>query len=129
MTADHATLLESFRRDASFISSGFLIRRNRGRRKRIYRLLFETSYRHCPKLKRCLRTMEIPRPSSKSPTWKCPYFDHLLIRFKNHGTRQALLEGKLIPQSIQLFNKPPRKGTATPPHQDGFYYCLVPNEP
>jgi phytanoyl-CoA hydroxylase len=29
---------------------------------------------------------------------------------------------------LQWFNKPPRVGKVTPPHQDGFYFMLEPNE-
>jgi phytanoyl-CoA hydroxylase len=39
-----------------------------------------------------------------------------------------LLGEEVAPQGVQFFNKPPHIGTMTPPHQDGFYFCLVPNE-
>ena len=32
------------------------------------------------------------------------------------------------PQNQQWFNKPPAQSSPTPAHQDGFYFCLVPNE-
>jgi len=56
-----------------------------------------------------------------------PYFAALLESSKVKELAEALLEEKVIPKSIQFFNKPPRTGTPTPPHQDGFYFCLVPN--
>lgn len=42
--------------------------------------------------------------------------------------RAAVLLGEeAVPQTVEYFNKPPRIGTPTPPHQDGFYFCLSPN--
>jgi len=38
------------------------------------------------------------------------------------------LLGPVIPKGIEMFNKPPRIGKGTPPHQDGFYFCLTPCE-
>jgi phytanoyl-CoA hydroxylase len=57
-----------------------------------------------------------------------PFFAGLLASPKVRGLAETLLEEKVIPQSIQFFNKPPLTGTPTPPHQDGYYFCLVPNE-
>ena len=39
----------------------------------------------------------------------------------------TLLADRALPQSLELFIKPPALGTPTPPHQDGFYFCLKPN--
>ena len=41
---------------------------------------------------------------------------------------ELLLDGPIVPQNQQWFNKPPAQSSATPAHQDGFYFCLVPNE-
>jgi len=40
----------------------------------------------------------------------------------------ALLNDEVIPQHVGAFIKAPLKGTPTPAHQDGYYFCLVPNE-
>lgn len=40
---------------------------------------------------------------------------------------EALLGDKAVPKSLELFIKPPGLGTPTPPHQDGFYFCLQPD--
>ena len=40
---------------------------------------------------------------------------------------ERLLTEKAVPKSLELFIKPPKIGTPTPPHQDGFYFCLEPN--
>tara|TARA_B100001123_G_C15154857_1_gene965031 strand:- start:307 stop:1062 length:756 start_codon:yes stop_codon:yes gene_type:complete len=41
---------------------------------------------------------------------------------------ELLLDGPIEPQNQQWFNKPPAQSSPTPAHQDGFYFCLVPNE-
>jgi phytanoyl-CoA hydroxylase len=46
---------------------------------------------------------------------------------KVQGLATALLGDQAVPQSIELFIKPPKLGTPTPPHQDGFYFCLEPD--
>ncbi|HZQ21644.1 MAG TPA: phytanoyl-CoA dioxygenase family protein [Terriglobales bacterium] len=56
------------------------------------------------------------------------FFGSLLKGKKLCGLAESLLRQEAVPQSIQFFNKPPGIGAATPPHQDGFYFCLVPNE-
>ena len=38
-----------------------------------------------------------------------------------------LLGEHAIPQTLEYFEKAPRLGTSTPPHQDGYYFCLKPN--
>lgn len=40
----------------------------------------------------------------------------------------ALLEDEVVPVSAAAFIKAPLKGTPTPMHQDGYYFCLDPNE-
>lgn len=57
-----------------------------------------------------------------------PFFSALLFGDKIKSLAECLLEQRVIPQSISFFNKPPGTGTATPSHQDGYYFCLVPNE-
>ena len=44
------------------------------------------------------------------------------------GAAAALLGDDIVYTSVQLFDKPPRLGKITPPHQDGFYFMLEPNE-
>jgi phytanoyl-CoA hydroxylase len=57
-----------------------------------------------------------------------PYFADLLSNPKIVGLAQALLRDEVIPKNVQFFSKPPGVGKATPPHQDGYYFCLEPNE-
>lgn len=56
-----------------------------------------------------------------------PFFDDLRSQPKFTDLAEFLLEDEAIAQSLQYFNKPP-EGSATPAHQDGYYFCLVPNE-
>lgn len=41
---------------------------------------------------------------------------------------ETLLGGAVVGQNLQWFNKPPGVGQPTPPHQDGYYFMLEPNE-
>jgi phytanoyl-CoA hydroxylase len=57
------------------------------------------------------------------------------IFFRELGTRGAILRlaevllGEPVTlQNIQYFNKPPGRGLATPPHQDGAYFPITPNK-
>ena len=55
------------------------------------------------------------------------YFKNL---FNNKFKRLAevLLEGPVVGQNMQYFNKPTKIGKPTPPHQDGYYFILTPCE-
>jgi phytanoyl-CoA hydroxylase len=56
------------------------------------------------------------------------YFAGLIERPKWTGLAEALLVDKVVAQELEWFNKPPRIGKFTPPHQDGYYFMLEPNE-
>lgn len=56
------------------------------------------------------------------------YFDKLLRSERYVHLASALLNDKAVPQYVELFAKPPRVGKPTPPHQDGNYFMLVPNQ-
>jgi len=55
------------------------------------------------------------------------YFYDLIRRDDLLTIASALLDDDAVPQGAEYFNKPAGIGTATPPHQDGYYFCLVPN--
>ena len=57
-----------------------------------------------------------------------PFFAQLQANPKIVGLTETLLQDKTIPKVSQFFSKPPGYGKPTPPHQDGYYFCLVPNE-
>jgi phytanoyl-CoA hydroxylase len=59
----------------------------------------------------------------------CIHLEPALDAWRHHGKVRELAEsmiGPVIPQNGEFFDKPPR-GKGTPPHQDGFYFCLEPN--
>jgi phytanoyl-CoA hydroxylase len=56
------------------------------------------------------------------------FFHELHISSKTKDLAKALLGDDVIPMDIEHFDKPPQIGTPTPPHQDGYYFCLTPNE-
>jgi phytanoyl-CoA hydroxylase len=41
---------------------------------------------------------------------------------------ELLLDGAIVPKNVEYFAKPPGIGKATPPHQDGYYFMIEPNE-
>jgi phytanoyl-CoA hydroxylase len=55
-----------------------------------------------------------------------PYFQSLAVGSKFEEIAETLLSDKAIAKTVEYFNKPPRIGKATPPHQDGYYFMLKP---
>ena len=56
------------------------------------------------------------------------YFKRLNHRDHFVKLAETLLEDGVVQGNLQFFNKPPRHGGITPPHQDGFYFMRQPNE-
>jgi len=54
------------------------------------------------------------------------YFERILRGSKFEEIATVLLEEKVIGKNLEYFNKPPRIGKPTPPHQDGYYFMLNP---
>jgi phytanoyl-CoA hydroxylase len=57
-----------------------------------------------------------------------PFFARILQDERFLPFAEAFLGGPVTPQGVEAFIKPAGRGTPTPPHQDGFYFCLTPNE-
>ncbi len=55
-----------------------------------------------------------------------PYFNKWLSAGPIRDLAESLLDGPVVPQNLQYFNKPPGIGKPTPAHQDGFYFMLDP---
>ena len=55
-----------------------------------------------------------------------PDFAPLLHDSKFSEIAEVLLEDKVVPRILEYFNKPPKIGKPTPPHQDGYYFMLKP---
>jgi phytanoyl-CoA hydroxylase len=56
------------------------------------------------------------------------YFAGLLNGERFVQVAELLLDGPVVGKNLQWFNKPAELSRATPPHQDGFYLMLEPNE-
>lgn len=57
-----------------------------------------------------------------------PYFDIMLNNSKFKQLAEWLLDDAVVPKTLEYFNKPPRIGKPTPPHQDNYYFMLKPAE-
>lgn len=57
-----------------------------------------------------------------------PYFQTLAVESKFEKIAEAMLEEDVVCKTVEYFNKPPRIGKATPPHQDGYYFMLKPQQ-
>ena len=57
-----------------------------------------------------------------------PYFGRLMFGSQFELLAELLLQGPVVGENMQYFNKPPQVGKATPPHQDGYYFMLKPCE-
>ncbi len=57
-----------------------------------------------------------------------PYFKAMAVDSKFEAIAKALLGENVICKTVEYFNKPPRIGKPTPPHQDGYYFMLDPQQ-
>ncbi len=57
-----------------------------------------------------------------------PYFEQLFFGSRFEQLAATLLGGAVEGKNMQYFDKPPRIGKPTPPHQDGYYFMLEPCE-
>lgn len=55
-----------------------------------------------------------------------PYFAPMLHDSKFSEIAAELLQEQVVPRILEYFNKPPKIGKPTPPHQDGYYFMLKP---
>ena len=57
-----------------------------------------------------------------------PFFFDMMFGSRFEKLASILLDDEVEGKNIQYFNKPPKIGKPTPPHQDGYYFMLEPNE-
>ncbi len=57
-----------------------------------------------------------------------PFFQSITVLPKFAKLAEALLDTPVVLRGVELFNKPAGIGKPTPPHQDGYYFCLVPSQ-
>lgn len=55
------------------------------------------------------------------------FFNAVLNKGKFKEFAGFLLEDEVVGKTLEYFNKPPRIGKPTPPHQDGYYFMLKPS--
>ena len=55
------------------------------------------------------------------------YFHQMMFGSRFEQLASVLLGEAVIGKNMQYFNKPPRIGKGTPPHQDGYFFKLKPN--
>jgi len=53
-------------------------------------------------------------------------FHRLMFGSRFEEVAATLLGDKVVGKNMQYFNKPPKVGQPTPPHQDGYYFMLHP---
>ncbi len=56
------------------------------------------------------------------------WFEDLFVSVRFMEVAELLLNGAAAPRNVEYFAKPPLVGTPTPPHQDGYYFMIEPNE-
>ena len=57
-----------------------------------------------------------------------PYFKTLAVNSKFEAIAKDLLDEDVVCKTVEYFNKPPKIGKPTPPHQDGYYFMLDPQQ-
>ena len=56
------------------------------------------------------------------------FFKELFTSERLRGLARSLLKEDVVTNSMQWLNKPPGVGVESPPHQDGYYFRIEPNE-
>ncbi|WP_114748435.1 phytanoyl-CoA dioxygenase family protein [Pleomorphovibrio marinus] len=54
------------------------------------------------------------------------FFEDVLLKSSFTELAEKLLGEAVLGKTVEYFNKPPKIGKATPPHQDGYYFMLKP---
>lgn len=128
--ADKDAILDAYQRDGFVIIRQFLDpARVDSVRSRIRRYIDEI-VPHVPPMDVFFEDAEARRDIRMLPRMGAHdgYFGDLL----NEGTipevATALRGGPVLPHDLAYFNKLPRIGERTPPHQDGYYFHLTPCE-
>lgn len=57
-----------------------------------------------------------------------PYFHGMLHSERSLSLAGRMLDDEPVSRDLQLFGKAPGIGNQSPPHQDGYYFMLKPNE-
>lgn len=57
-----------------------------------------------------------------------PFFFDMMFGSRFEKLASIVLADNVVGKNMQYFNKPSKIGKPTPPHQDGYYFMLTPNE-
>lgn len=57
-----------------------------------------------------------------------PFFSDFLFKSRFEKIARTLLADVPVGRTVEYFNKPPRIGKPTPPHQDAYYFMIEPPE-
>ncbi len=126
---DERALLQSFQRDGFVHLPGFMGTEEMAEIEARVQEVIECVVPSLPKTEAMYENYD-RRETLKQvnvPAERAPALVALRASAKILGLVEGLLAEKAVPQSLELFIKPPKIGTPTPPHQDGFYFCLEPS--
>ena len=56
------------------------------------------------------------------------WFSQFALQTRWLELAEQMLRQRVVLNGVEWFNKPKLSGKPTPPHQDGFYFCLKPDE-
>lgn len=56
------------------------------------------------------------------------WFEAMAVAGRYRDLAKALLSEEVECKTVEYFNKPPKIGKPTPPHQDGYYFMLEPQQ-
>ncbi len=57
-----------------------------------------------------------------------PYFEQILVGSLFEDLAAGILGESVVPKTLEYFNKPPKIGKPTPPHQDAYYFMITPQQ-
>jgi phytanoyl-CoA hydroxylase len=122
-------LRDDFERDGFVVLRGFLV----GDELVELRRLIDSYIEHTvPALPAAARYYETPGDAATLKQLNRmtdePQFRSILDGQRFARLAAELLADDVVPKTLQWFDKPPRVGKPTPPHQDGYYFMLEPNE-
>lgn len=127
---DSNTLREDFRRDGYVVIRGFLSPSEMAELWREIRRYVNEVVPKLPSDQNFYETKGQPETLKycKDMARHDAYFRKMFESDRFVKLAETLLGGPVIGTNLSMFNKPPRIGEETPPHQDGFYFMLEPNE-
>lgn len=126
---DHEKLKEDFDRDGYVFIPGFLDENEIADIRARFEKFIETKVPEMPS--KFVFYEDKDDTSTLKQLQDIQHYDDFFAGVLNGGEfekiAETLLEDKAIGKNLEYFNKPPKIGKPTPPHQDGYYFMLKPN--